>query len=51
MHLAHEDETKREIRAGQSYVIDPGQDASVVGVESVVGFDFDLRTAAEYVKG
>jgi hypothetical protein len=51
MHVVHEDGTDQEIRAGQSYVIEPGHDAWVVGDEPVVGFEFDSRTAEEYAKG
>jgi hypothetical protein len=51
MHVVHEDGTEQEIRPGQSYVIEPGHDAWVVGEEAVVGFEFDSRTAEEYAKG
>ena len=51
MHVAHDDGTEQDIRAGQAYVIEPGHDAWVVGDEPVVGFEFDPRTAEEYAKG
>ena len=51
MHVLHEDGSEEEIRAGQSYVIEPGHDAWVVGDEPVVGFEFESRTAEEYAKG
>jgi len=51
MHVAHDDGTEQDIRAGQAYVIEPEHDAWVVGDEPVVGFEFDPRTAEEYAKG
>jgi uncharacterized cupin superfamily protein len=51
MHIAHEDGTEQEIRAGEAYVIEPGHEAWVVGDEPVVAFEFDSRTAEEYAKG
>jgi hypothetical protein len=51
LHVAHEDGTEHEIRAGHAYVIAPGHDAWVVGDEPVVGFEFESRTAEEYAKG
>ena len=51
MHVVHDDGTAQEIRAGQAYVIEPGDDARVVGDEAVVGFEFDSRAAEEYAKG
>lgn len=40
MHVAHEDGTEQEIRAGQAYVIEPGHDAWVVGDEPAVVIDW-----------
>ncbi len=51
MHVVHEDGTEQEIRAGQSYDIQPGHNAWVVGDQPVIGFEFDSRTAEEYAKG
>ena len=51
MHVVHDDGTEQEISAGQAYVIEPGHDAWVVGDETVVGYEFDSRTAEEYAKG
>jgi hypothetical protein len=50
MHVAHEDGTEQEIGPGQTYVIDPGHDAWVVGDEPVVGFEFESQTAEQYAK-
>jgi hypothetical protein len=51
MQVVHDDGTEQEIRAGQTYVIEPGHDAWVVGDDAVIGFEFDSRTAEEYAKG
>jgi hypothetical protein len=51
MGVAHEDGTEQEITAGQTYVIEPGHDAWVIGDERFVGFEFESRSAEEYAKG
>lgn len=51
MHVAHDDGSEQEIGPGQTYVIEPGHDAWVVGDEPAVGFEFQSRTAEEYAKG
>ena len=51
MHVVHDDGTEQEIRPGQTYVIEPGHDAWVVGDEPIVGFEFQSQTAEEYAKG
>ena len=51
MHVVHDDGTEQEIGPGQSYVIEPGHDAWVVGDEPVVGFEFQSRTAEEFARG
>ena len=51
MHVAHDDGTEQEIKAGQAYVIEPGHDAWVVGDEPVTAYEFDSRAAEEYAKG
>ena len=48
MRVLHDDGTEQEIRAGNSYVIEPGHDAWVVGDEPVVAFEFESTTAATY---
>ena len=50
MHVAHNDGTEQEIKAGQAYVIEPGHDAWVVGDEAVVGLEFDSQAAEEYAR-
>ncbi len=37
MHVVHDDGTEQEIGPGQTYVIEPGHDAWVVGDEAIVG--------------
>ena len=39
------------VRMGESYVIEPGHDASVVGDDRFAGFEFESRPAEEYAKG
>jgi hypothetical protein len=50
MHVVHDDGSEQEIRSGQTYVIEPGHDAWVVGDEAVVGFEFESRAAEEFAK-
>jgi len=50
MHVTHEDGTEGEIRAGETYVIEPGHNAWVVGDEPFVGFEFESRSAEDYAK-
>jgi hypothetical protein len=49
--VQHEDGTEVEIGPGETYVIEPGHDAWVVGDEQFVGFEFEQRAAEEYAKG
>lgn len=51
MHVAHDDGTEEEIGPGQTYVIEPGHDAWVVGDEPVMGFEFQPQTAEEFARG
>ena len=50
LHVAHEDGTEAELGPGDTYVIEPGHDASVLGDESFVGFEFEARSAEEYAR-
>jgi mannose-6-phosphate isomerase-like protein (cupin superfamily) len=50
MHLAHEDGTQADLRAGDAYVIEPGHDAWVTGSEPFVGIEFETITAGTYAK-
>ena len=51
MHVAHEDGTQADIKAGGAYLIEPGHDAWVVGDEPVVAYEFDSSTAQTYARG
>ena len=48
--VRHEDGTELEIGPGDSYVIEPGHDAWVVGDEPYVSFEFESRAAEEYAR-
>jgi hypothetical protein len=48
--ITHDDGTELEIGAGDTYVIEPGHDASVVGDEPFVGYEFESRSADTYAK-
>ena len=50
MHVVHDDGTEQEIGPGNTYVIEPGHDAWVVGDEPIIGFEFESRAAEEYAK-
>jgi hypothetical protein len=51
IHVTHEDGSEGEIGPGEAYVIEPGNDAWVVGDETFVGFEFEAPTAEVYAKG
>jgi hypothetical protein len=51
IHVSHEDGTELDIGPGDSYVIEPGHDAWVVGDEPFVGFEFSSKAATEYARG
>lgn len=48
--VAHEDGSEIELRPGQSYVIEPGHDAWVIGNERFVALEFESRSAEEYAR-
>jgi hypothetical protein len=50
MRVVHDDGTEQEIGGGQTYIIEPGHDAWVVGDDPVVGFEFESRAAEEFGK-
>jgi hypothetical protein len=50
LHVVHEDGTEAEIGPGDSYVIEPGHDAWVVGDDPYVGFEFESQSAEQYAK-
>jgi mannose-6-phosphate isomerase-like protein (cupin superfamily) len=41
LHVVHDDGTEADVGPGEAYVIEPGHDASVVGDEEVVAFEFE----------
>jgi hypothetical protein len=51
MQVTHNDGTELEIGPGETYVIEPGHDARVVGDEPVVGFEFESSSAEEFARG
>jgi hypothetical protein len=50
MHIVHSDGTEGDVRPGQSYVIEPGHDAWVVGDEPFVAYEFETAAAEEYAR-
>jgi hypothetical protein len=48
--IAHNDGTQGEVGPGQSYVIEPGHDAWVVGDEPFVAYEFETKAAEEYAR-
>jgi hypothetical protein len=50
MRITHEDGTVVEIGPGETYVIEPGHQAEVVGDEPVVGYEFQSQTAEQYAR-
>jgi hypothetical protein len=49
IHIVHEDGSEGDIGPGETYVIEPGHDAWVVGDEPFVGFEFE--SAETYARG
>jgi hypothetical protein len=50
MRVTHEDGTELEIRPGETYVIEPGHHAEVVGDEQFVGFEFQRESAEQFAR-
>lgn len=50
LHVAHEDGTEGEIGPGETYLIEPGHDAWVVGDETFVGFEFESPSAERFAR-
>lgn len=48
LQVTHDDGTEIEVGPGDAYVIEPGHDASVVGNEPWVAFEFESKTAEVY---
>ena len=51
IHIAATDGTEADLRAGDTYRIDPGHDAWVIGDEPFVALEFESKTADTYAKG
>ena len=51
IHVLHEDGTEAEAGPGDTYMIEPGHDAWVVGDEPYVAFEFETKTIETYAKG
>ena len=51
LHVTHDDGTQGEVGPGNTFVIEPGHDAWVVGDEEFVSLEFESRSAEEYAKG
>jgi mannose-6-phosphate isomerase-like protein (cupin superfamily) len=51
LQVTHDDGTELEIGPGDTYVIEPGHDAQVVGDQPFVGFEFESQSAEEYARG
>lgn len=49
--VRHDDGTEVELAPGNVYVIEPGHDASVVGDERFVCFEFEPGSVAHYARG
>jgi hypothetical protein len=50
MRVSHDDGTVVEIGAGDTYVIEPGHDAEVLGQDRFVGFEFEPSAAETYAR-
>lgn len=50
LSVQHEDGSEAEFGPGDVYVIEPGHDASVVGDEGFVAFEFEPRAAEDYAR-
>jgi hypothetical protein len=50
LHVVMEDGTELDIGPGETYVIEPGHDAMVVGNEPLVALEFATETAERYAR-
>jgi hypothetical protein len=50
LHIRHNDGTEAEVNVGQSYVIEPGHDAWVVGDQPFVAYEFETAAAETYAQ-
>ena len=51
MHVVADDGTEADLVAGETYRLEPGHDAWVVGNEPVIGLEFETKTAETYARG
>ena len=51
LHVASTDGMEADISQGDTYRLDPGHDAWVVGDEPFVALEFESKTAATYAQG
>jgi hypothetical protein len=49
--VSHEDGSEGDVGPGDTYVIEPGHDAWVVGDETFVAYEFESKSAEEYARG
>jgi hypothetical protein len=50
MRVTHDDGTTLELGRGETYVIEPGHQAEVIGDERFIGFEFQSESAEAYAK-
>jgi hypothetical protein len=51
LHVASTDGSEADLGPGDSFRLDPGHDAWVLGDEPFVALEFESKTAATYAKG
>jgi hypothetical protein len=51
LHIQTDDGAESDIRAGDSYRLEPGHNAWVVGDQQFVALEFESKTADTYAKG
>jgi len=51
LHIAADNGEEMDLGAGDTYWIEPGHDAWVIGDEPFVALEFESKTAATYAKG
>ena len=51
LHITADDGAESDLRAGDTYRLEPGHHAAVVGDEPFVALEFESKTAATYAQG
>jgi uncharacterized cupin superfamily protein len=51
LHVVHDDGSEGEVGPGDSYVVEPGHDAWVIGHDPFVGLEFESDSAQAYARG